>query len=194
MCSSDLFPSHDMSGLANNKIHTVRKNATGKWEKPELIGSEVNTIDTDDAVKNYAVYLKKDSTNPLALTGVQLQKTVDKIKSVSTGYVVKKADAFNARKSWTFSPSYSGYDADALFFTSNRVLNTKTAIQPNLISGLANNKIYTVRKNATGKWEKPELIGSEVNTIDTDDGVCSFSPDGKIMYFTRAIHKDSCLS
>ena len=143
-----------------------------------------------DAVKNYAVYLKKDSTNPLALTGVQLQKTVDKIKSVSTGYVVKKADAFNARKSWTFSPSYSGYDADALFFTSNRVLNTKTAIQPNLISGLANNKIYTVRKNATGKWEKPELIGSEVNTIDTDDGVCSFSPDGKIMYFTRAIHKE----
>ncbi|HLP05839.1 MAG TPA: OmpA family protein, partial [Paludibacter sp.] len=43
------------------------------------------------------------------------------------------------------------------------------------------------RKDAAGKWGKPEILGSEVNTVEDDEGACCFSPDGKIMYFTKAV-------
>jgi peptidoglycan-associated lipoprotein len=144
-----------------------------------------------DAVKNYQIYLKNDTANRLAKTGLNAVKIAEALKAHPTTYVVKKADlAFNARRSWNFSPAYSGCDADAMYFTSNRSLNTKSALKPSTVTGLPLNKMYSTRKNAAGKWEKPALIGSDVNTIETDDGVCCFSPDGKIIYFTRAFYKD----
>jgi len=139
-----------------------------------------------DAAKYYALYLKKDTTSLLAKEGVQLMALIDKMKSESQAYKVKRADAFNVRRAFTFSPAFIGTDADLLFFTSTRNINKKIVQKNSAITGLPNNKIFFVRKNATGKWEKPEIIGSEVNTLATDDGACSFSPDGKMMYFTRA--------
>lgn len=148
-----------------------------------------------DAAKNYQLYLKNDTANRLAKTGVNVVKIADALKTHPTPYVVKKADlSFNARRSWNFSPAFSGYDADGLYFTSNRSLNTKAALKPSTVTGLPLNKMYNTRKNTAGKWEKPALIGSEINTLDTDDGACCFSPDGKIIYFTRAFNKEESAS
>ena len=41
------------------------------------------------------------------------------------------------------------------------------------------------RKNATGKWEVPEILEGDINTVN-DEGVCSITQDGKIMYYTRS--------
>ena len=41
-----------------------------------------------------------------------------------------------------------------------------------------------MRKNASGKWEEAEKI--EIVSSEYDEGVCSFTSDGKMMYFTRA--------
>lgn len=139
-----------------------------------------------DAAKYYTLYSKKDSTNILAKEGVGLVQYIEKIKAEDTGYKVKRADAFNVRRTNTFSPVFIGSDADMLFFSSNRNFNKKIVLKNSEITGLPNSKLFYVRKNSTGKWEKPEIISSEVNTLTTDDGICSFSPDGKIMYFTRA--------
>ena len=62
-------------------------------------------------------------------------------------------------------------------------------IQPltrNTITGLPNNNLFISKKNVAGKWEKPYILDGEINTVIDDEGVCSFSSDGKIMYFTRA--------
>lgn len=139
-----------------------------------------------DAAKNYAIYLQDDSADVTAKEGAKLVELIEKLNSEPTGYKVKRADVFNVRRAYTFSPVFIGSDADMLFFTSTRSINKKVVLKNSAITGLPNNKIFFVRKNATGKWEKPEIIGSEVNTLSTDDGVCSFSPDGKVMYFTRA--------
>jgi len=139
-----------------------------------------------DAAKNYAIYLKKDPTNEAAKNGLLAQQLVDKYKTQPTGYVVKKYDAFNVNRAYTFSPAFLTSDADVLFFTSNRVFNKKNAQKNSAVTGSADNNIYSVRKNASGKWEKPVIVGSEVNTLTSDDGVCSFTADGSVMFFTRA--------
>ena len=139
-----------------------------------------------DAAKYYAIYLKKDSSDILAKEGLKLLDLIKKLNAEAIPYKVKRADNFNVRRTNTFSPAYIGSDADMLFFTSTRSLNKKVVQKNSAITGLPNNKIFFVRKNATGKWEKPETVSSEDSASTTDDGVCSFSPDGKVMYFTRA--------
>lgn len=139
-----------------------------------------------DAAKNYSIYLKNSPNNEAAKNGLMAQKLVDKYKANPTGYIVKKYDAFNSNRTYTFSPSFLTADADVLFFTSNRVFSKKNGQKNSAVTGLADNNIYSVRKNASGKWEKPAIIGSEVNTLTTDDGACSFTADGSVMFFTRA--------
>ena len=94
-----------------------------------------------DAAKNYAHYLKRDTSSLLAKEGVQLMALIDKMKSESQAYKVKRADAFNVRRAFTFSPAFIGTDADLLFFTSTRNINKKIVQKNSAITGLPNNKI-----------------------------------------------------
>ena len=139
-----------------------------------------------EASKNYAIYAKIDSANSLAVNGLGLQSKIDLLKSQTTFFKVKKQDAFNVRRAYNFSPAYLNLSGDVLFFTSNRIFNKKVAQKNSSISGLPNNKMYSVRKNAAGKWEKPEIISLESTPANFDDGVCTFTSEGSTMYFTRA--------
>lgn len=139
-----------------------------------------------DAIKNYKIYLAKDSLNQLALTGLNSCQQIAKWKSNPTRYIVKKATLFNARNSDNFSPAFLNADADVLIFSSTRQFNKKLTQTNSTITGLPNNNMFMSKKDAAGKWEKPYIMGSEINTLESDDGVCSFSTDGKVMYFTRA--------
>lgn len=145
----------------------------------------------DAASKNYAIYLKKDSTHVFAVNGLKALKLAETFKAKPTNYIVKKFDAFNARRTYTFSPAYLSDEGDALFFTSNRSFNQKVKQKNNQITGSPNNNIFSVKKNAAAKWEKPVIVGSEINTLSTDDGVCSFTTDGRMMFFTRARQQES---
>jgi len=139
-----------------------------------------------EAIKNLNIYLLKDSTSQLAKTALFSCEQVTKWRSQPTTYIVRKADLFNDRNTDNFSPAFLSSTADALIFTSSRQFNKKLVQKKSTITGLPNNNMFMTRKNAAGVWEKPYIIGSEVNTINDDDGVCSFSFDGKMMYFTRA--------
>lgn len=139
-----------------------------------------------EASKNYILFLKNDSNNVLAKAGLEACQNVADWKKTPSRYSVRKAEFFNARLTDNFSPSFLGVEADVLFFTSSRQYNKKTLLKNNSITGLPSNHIFMSRKNAVGKWEIPEVLSPEVNSVEFDQGVCSFSPDGKIMYFTRA--------
>ncbi|MBN2767158.1 MAG: OmpA family protein [Paludibacteraceae bacterium] len=141
----------------------------------------------DLAAKNYAIYLQKDSTHSMAANGLKALELSAQFKATPTPYLVRKADAFNARRSYSFSPAFSGPDGDMLFFTSNRSLNAKTAARNSRITGMPVNKIYSSKKNAAGKWEKPQMTSTEeaAKTV-TDDGTVSFTADGRMMFITRA--------
>ncbi|MFA5045743.1 MAG: OmpA family protein [Paludibacter sp.] len=139
-----------------------------------------------DAIKNYSIYLEKDSANSVALNGLEACQQIAKWRSNPTRYVVKKATLFNARNSDNFSPAFLNSDGDALVFTSTREFNKKVAQKTSTITGLPNNNMFMSKKDAAGKWEKPYIMGSEINSAEGDDGACTISFDGKMMFFTRA--------
>ena len=139
-----------------------------------------------DARKNYSIYLNKDSSSLLAKNGILSCDKVSDWKKEQSRYSVRKMDLFNVRNTDNFSPAFVSADGDALIFTSSRQFNKKVALKNNTITGLPNNNMYMTRKNAAGKWEKPVIMGEEINTMSDDEGVCSFSSDGKMMFFTRS--------
>lgn len=140
-----------------------------------------------EATKNYELYLKKDTSNIIAKNGLSASKLISEWKKNPTRYVVKRSTEFNARRGSTFSPTFIGSNSDLITLTSTRTVNKKTIQKNSAITGLPNNDLFSSRKNAAGKWETPELLEGDINTLN-DEGVCSFSPDGKIIYFTRATY------
>ncbi len=139
-----------------------------------------------EAIRNFKIFLKHDSTNLVAKNGIAASEMIIDQKMKPASYKVSRADFLNARMTDNFSPAFPNSDADVLVFTSSRSYNKKVVMKNNTITGLPNNNLYTTRKNAAGKWEKPTLLSEELNPNHEDMGVCSFSPDGKIMYFTLA--------
>jgi len=139
-----------------------------------------------EAEKNYAIYLNKDSNSTIARNGLKSSKIAELFKKQLTPYTVKLFELFNFRRSHTFSPAYQSMDGDVLFFTTDRSANKKTQQKNTGITGLPVSSIYTARKNAAGKWEKPAPLPIENKTIVTEDGVTSFTSDGNTMYFTRS--------
>ena len=137
-----------------------------------------------DAAKQYKIYLESNPDDPVALDGLEACEQVSVWRTVPSRYKVRLATDFNAKRSSTFAPAFIGESADALIFTSNRNL-TRAIGKNSAITGVPENHMYSVRKNVTGKWEEVEKV--EGLTSENDEGVCSFTADGKTMYFTRSI-------
>ena len=76
----------------------------------------------------------------------------------------------------------AGEEFDQLYFTSTR--NQAKGDELSGITGTKNADIFMSQKDDKGKWQRPDVIDSELNT-DFDEGACSFSPDGRTMYLTQ---------
>ena len=138
-----------------------------------------------EASKNFQIYLKKDSTSVVAINGIKVTKLLAEWTKTPSRYVVKRPKEFYMQRTSSFSPAFIGSSNEALVFTSTRRLNKKTVQKNSAISGMPVNKMFTTRKNAAGKWEAISQLEGEVTTLN-DEGICSFSDDGKIMYYTRS--------
>jgi peptidoglycan-associated lipoprotein len=55
---------------------------------------------------------------------------------------------------------------------------------------MQNSNIFFIKKDAGGKWSKPEAVLPEAIAANTDIGACAFSPDGKKMFFSQALQKN----
>ena len=117
----------------------------------------------------------------LAKTGLHSAQLVPQWKKETSPYTVKRENQFNSRRA-EFSPMLAGDDNEQLFFTS-----TRNQAQGDEYSGITGSKaadIFMAQKDDKGKWGKPQAIDSELNSA-FDEGVCSFSPDGRTMYLTQ---------
>jgi len=117
----------------------------------------------------------------LAKTGLHSAQMVPQWKKEVSPYTVKRENQFNSRRA-EFSPMLAGDDNEQLFFTS-----TRNQAQGDEYSGITGSKaadIFMAQKDDKGKWGKPQAIDSELNSA-FDEGVCSFSPDGRTMYLTQ---------
>ncbi len=132
------------------------------------------------AVKSYENYLTMrpdDLDAQIGLSGARMGAA----KNGKTRYVVRKADLFNASRS-DFSPMFMPGATDRLYFTTTR---EKVNGPRSEITGTKKGDIWTASKNEKGEWQRPEPVEGELNT-ELDEGICTFTPDGQMMYLTRA--------
>ena len=135
-----------------------------------------------EAAKHFQTAI--DSTNnPLAKVGLESAQKAPQWKKDGSAYTVKKTDLFNSRRD-DYSPMLAGDSDDQLYFTS-----TRNQAQGDELSGITGTKsadIFVSQKDEKGKWGKPQVIASELNSV-YDEGACCFSPDGKTMYLTLCV-------
>ena len=133
-----------------------------------------------DSIRNYE-YKDLDALEQLARAGLRSARQAPEWKKEGSDYTVKRENFFNSRRA-DYSPMLAGEENNQLFFTSTR--NQAKGDELSGITGTKNGDIFFSQKDDKGKWQRPEVIDSELNT-DFDEGVCSFTPDGRVMYLTQ---------
>ncbi len=136
----------------------------------------------NEAKKNYQLFLLSDSSNTQAINGILACDSINKWQ-LKTRYVVREAKQFESRRSSNFCPAISPGDEDLIYFTTSREGVTGGNAISN-ITGQRNYDIYSISKDLEGKWKDPEAV-ENINT-EFDEGVPSFTADGKTMYFSSA--------
>lgn len=155
-----------------------------------------------EAIKQYDIYLESYPNDYVAQAGKYACTQVNDWKKQSNRYIVQPMKVFNAKRSSNLSPALITSDGDAIVFTSNRIESSnqksKNKVRASSVTGVTSFNLYSARKNAAGEWEDialcEGLIGEEVAEESEEGGskqknpaecgICCFSPDGKIMYYT----------
>ena len=143
-----------------------------------------------DAVKPLQTYMEWHPDDSLAAYSLATAQNAPEWRKRFSRYKIQEATAFNQKRTSNFSPQYIGGSADALMFTSTRRAKGSKEVRPSQITGQMTCNLYTSRTNSQGKWESPEVC-EELNAEGMEQGVCSFTEDGKTVYFSRAFASDS---
>lgn len=141
-----------------------------------------------DAQKNYRLYLEKDTSSVLAMNGLIATDKIAAWRARPTRHVLRRESFLYKRNTHFFSPSFAGPDTDVLYYSST-VTDPRKKKEPNKVTSQPNSVLYYIKKDAAGKWGKPENVFSEEFSDGNDIGTSAFSSDGKTMYFTRAPQK-----
>ncbi|MFA4181316.1 OmpA family protein [Xylanibacter rodentium] len=140
-----------------------------------------------DAAKHFQTVLDSMPDHRRARVGLRSAEMAPQWKDAGSQYTVKRENFFNSRRA-DYSPMLAGDEYDQLYFTSTR--NDVKGDELSGITGTKNGDIFVSTKDEKGKWTKPEGIDSELNS-DFDEGVCSFTPDGRTMYLTQCLSDPS---
>ncbi|MBR5827974.1 MAG: OmpA family protein [Paludibacteraceae bacterium] len=156
-----------------------------------------------EAIKQYDIYLAQHPNDYVAQAGKYACIKANEWKKAHSRYKVAPAKEFNAKRSSNYAPAFISSSGDALVFTSNRQEQSsgnKKKARTSGVTGMPTYNLYSARKNAAGKWEdiavcegltpqaeeneEEGTVQKQISTLEL--GVCSFSADGKTMYFTYA--------
>lgn len=137
-----------------------------------------------EAAKVMTEMLDSCPQNSMAQALLASARKAPQWKKEESRYKVKREDVFNSRRS-DYSPVLAGAEHDRLYLTSTR--NEATGDDISGITGTKNADIFMAQKDEQGRWQRPQVIDTELNS-NADEGACCLSPDGRTMYLT------SCLS
>ena len=146
-----------------------------------LAGAQLEKGDYKAAQKNFESFLAIAPEHRMAQVGLQSAKQSAEWKKNPGRYIVKKAKELNGQRS-DYCPAYVGEDTTMIITTSTRKDATGEDISG--ITGQERADLFITKRDEKGKWQKTERIDGDVNG-EYEDGACAFTPDGKIMYFTR---------
>ena len=151
-----------------------------------LADAQLMKGDYKAAQKSYEAYLEIAPHDRKAQVGLQSARQSAAWKQNPTRYIVKKAKELNGQRS-DYCPAYIGEDTTMIVTTSTRKEATGEALSS--ITGQKSADIFLTKRDEKGKWQKTEKIESDING-EYEDGACAFTPDGKVMYFTRCAVDD----
>lgn len=162
-------------------MNAVRYNYPDSLALRHLADAQLEKGDYKAAAKNYEAFLQLNGEDRLAQVGLQAARQSLEWKQNPTRYIVKKSKELNGQRS-DYCPMYVGGDTTMIVTTSTR----KEAKGDDLsgVTGQKSADIFLTRRDDKGRWQKTEIIESEINS-EYEDGACAFTPDGKTMYFTR---------
>lgn len=146
-----------------------------------LAGAQLEKGDYKAAQRNFEDFLAIAPEHRMAQVGLQSAKQSAEWKKNPGRYIVKKAKELNGQRS-DYCPAYVGEDTTMIITTSTRKDATGEDISG--ITGQECADLFITKRDEKGKWQKTERIDGDVNG-EYEDGACAFTPDGKIMYFTR---------
>ncbi|MCH5229690.1 MAG: OmpA family protein [Muribaculaceae bacterium] len=140
------------------------------------------------AIKAYEDFLSFKPDDALSLEGIRGCEMALIAKSKpKTRYIVKNAKNFNSSRA-DYAPMFIDASGDQLYFTST---NEKvTGDHKSEITGMKKGDIYFAKKNERGQWMRAEPVEGELNS-ESDEGIISFSPDGQVMYLTKASRSET---
>lgn len=130
------------------------------------------------AAENYKKFLALRPGHRLAEVGLASCEQAPLIKAKGSLYTVKEDKNFKS-SFMDYSPAFNG---DDVYFSSTR--RDCNGDDVNGITGMKSGDIFYLQKDDKGKWKRYEAVDESVNS-KYDEGACSFSPDGKTMFFTR---------
>ncbi|MDE6264788.1 MAG: OmpA family protein [Paramuribaculum sp.] len=132
-----------------------------------------------EAAEAYRQYLMMSPDDEVAKIGLRGVTLAEEMRRNPTRYKVSNAKLFNSRRS-DFAPALLG---DKIYLTTTNEKAIGSARSE--VTGMKRADIWEVSKDEQGKWQRPEPVKGELST-EADEGIVSFSPDGRIMYLTRA--------
>ncbi|MDE6345559.1 MAG: OmpA family protein [Muribaculaceae bacterium] len=134
------------------------------------------------AIKAYKDFLEIAPDSKEAKNGLDGATMANATRGERTRYVVKQHKLFNSRRA-DYAPMYAPGETDIIYFTTTN--ENVNGTKKSEITGMKKGDIWMSRKNERGEWMRPEAVEGELNT-EFDEGIISFSPDGSMMYLTRA--------
>ena len=146
-----------------------------------LAGAQLEKGDYKAAQRSFESFLEIAPDHRMAQVGLQSARQSAEWKKNPGRYIVKKAKELNGQRS-DYCPAYVGEDTTMIITTSTRKDATGEEISG--ITGQECADLFLTKRDEKGRWQKTERIDGDVNS-EYEDGACAFTPDGKIMYFTR---------
>ncbi len=172
---------HNSQRAAGAYQNAIRYKYPDSLAYRHLADAQLKNGEYKASIKSYTTYLEFAPNDRMAQIGLQTAKQSQEWKKSPTRYIVKRAKELNGQRS-DYCPSYVGEDTTIIITTSTR----KEAKGDDLssITGQKCADLFMTKRDENGKWQKTEIIESDVNS-EYEDGACAFTPDGKTMYFTR---------
>ncbi len=137
-----------------------------------------------EALKYYHRYLAYDPQSRHAQKGVQGIKEQYELSLNPYRFHVANEQKINSAKS-DFGAVYTA-DGSTLYFSSAR---SRNAEYDNPVTGEKNNALYLIKKDAQGKWSRPDSVSGGIND-GGDIGTPAITPDGTTLYYSYAPQTD----
>ncbi|MDR2039878.1 MAG: OmpA family protein [Bacteroidales bacterium] len=134
-----------------------------------------------EAKEEYVKYKEKAPNDRRADDGIKSTELAITWMETGNGYQVENMKFFNSRQS-DYCPAYASDDYTTVYFTSSR--DAATGKNVNAVTGESFSDIFVSKLDRKNVWSQPVPIDGDVNT-EVDEGICSFTPDFRTMYFTR---------